>query len=270
MAVFRVNKNKDYTTMSNKHLKDKKLSLKAKGLLSVMLSLPDSWDYSIEGLIAISKENRSSIRSTLNELKENHYLNIVKQYPNETQDGRFNYIYDIFEEPQNAHNDSDINENNDFDEKKQDTKKQGVENQHLEIQHLEIQDVENRTQLNTNILNTNILNTNNQVLKDIRKKVTFDDLIDAYTENDDLKKELKNHLATRKSKKATLTNRAIELSFRTLDDLVSEYPVNIQDDKRIQIVQQSIERGWTGFFPLKNNNEVLKGNPFLDMLGDMK
>ena len=172
MAVFRVNKTNNYTVMSNKHLKDKNLSLKAKGLLSMMLSLPDDWDYSIEGLIAISKENRASIRSTLNELKENHYLNIIKQYPNETQDGRFNYIYDIFEEPQNTHNDSDINENNDFEEKKQDTKKQGVENQHLEIQHLEIQDVENRTQLNTNnkILNNKILNTN-KVIEEYEKEI---------------------------------------------------------------------------------------------------
>ena len=270
MAVFRVNKNKDYTTMSNHHLKDKKLSMKAKGLLSVMLSLPDSWDYSIEGLVSISKESKTSIRSTLDELKENDYLVITKKYPNETQDGRISYIYDIFEERQNTHKDSDTNANKENKEKKQEGKKQGIENLYLENQYLENLDIENVPQLNTNILNTKKLNTNNQVLKDIRKKVTFDDLIDAYTENDDLKKELKNHLATRKSKKATLTNRAIELSFKTLDELVSEYPVNIQDDKRIQIVQQSIERGWIGFFPLKNNDEVLKGNPFLDMLGDMK
>lgn len=50
MAVFRVNTNKNYTVMSNIHLRDKNLSLKAKGLLSVMLSLPDTWDYSINGL----------------------------------------------------------------------------------------------------------------------------------------------------------------------------------------------------------------------------
>ena len=61
--VFRVQKTRDYTVMSNAHLKDKGLSLKAKGLLSVMLSLPDEWDYSIDGLVSISKENKTAIQA---------------------------------------------------------------------------------------------------------------------------------------------------------------------------------------------------------------
>ena len=56
MAVFRVERTRDYTVMSNHHLKNRSLSLKAKGLLSVMLSLPDEWDYTLRGLAAISKE----------------------------------------------------------------------------------------------------------------------------------------------------------------------------------------------------------------------
>lgn len=52
MAVFRIEKNKNYTTMSNYHLRDRRLSLKAKGLLSLILSLPDGWDYSVRGLAA--------------------------------------------------------------------------------------------------------------------------------------------------------------------------------------------------------------------------
>ena len=74
MAVFRVEKTKDYTVMSNYHLRDKELSLKAKGMLSLMLSLPDSWDYSLEGLAYICKDGVSSIRTTINELEENGYL----------------------------------------------------------------------------------------------------------------------------------------------------------------------------------------------------
>ena len=54
MAVFRVEKTKDYTIMSNHHLKDRRLSLKAKGLLSMMLSLPKEWDYTLKGLARIS------------------------------------------------------------------------------------------------------------------------------------------------------------------------------------------------------------------------
>ena len=61
MSVIRVNKTKDYSVMSNYHLKDNNLSLKAKGLLSVMLSLPDNWKYTVSGLVSICKENETSI-----------------------------------------------------------------------------------------------------------------------------------------------------------------------------------------------------------------
>ena len=99
MSVFRVNRNKNYTTMSNYHLKDKNISLKAKGLLSTMLSLPDNWGYSIEGLASISKESSKSIKIILDELKEFGYLIITKLLPNETKTGRIEYIYDIYEIP---------------------------------------------------------------------------------------------------------------------------------------------------------------------------
>ena len=96
MAVFRVNKNKNYTVMSNYHLKDKNMSLKAKGMLSMMLSLPDDWDYSIKGIISISKENKTSIQSALKELEENKYLKRTKK---QNEKGQFEYIYDIYEKP---------------------------------------------------------------------------------------------------------------------------------------------------------------------------
>lgn len=61
MAVFRVERTGDYTVMSNFHLKDKRLSLKAKGLLSQMLSLPDDWDYTLSGLSYINRESKDAI-----------------------------------------------------------------------------------------------------------------------------------------------------------------------------------------------------------------
>lgn len=67
--------------MSNTHLRDKNLSLKAKGLLSVMLSLPDNWDYSIAGLVAICKENETAVKSALSELKDNNYVVVTKENP---------------------------------------------------------------------------------------------------------------------------------------------------------------------------------------------
>lgn len=97
--VIRVNKTSNYTVMSNYHFKDKNLSLKGKGLLSLMLSLPDSWDYSIAGLCTICKENETAIKSALNELKKCGYLEVTKLYPGQSQSGRIEYIYDIFEQP---------------------------------------------------------------------------------------------------------------------------------------------------------------------------
>lgn len=139
MAVFRVNKSKNYTVMSNYHLKDENMSFKAKGLLSVMLSLPDDWDYSITGLSKISKENEKAIKTILDELKELGYLRIVKLMPNETKSGRIEYIYDIYE--MSVY-------------KKQEYQKQGVE-----FQEVEKQEVEKVGQLNTNKQNTKKINT---------------------------------------------------------------------------------------------------------------
>ncbi len=68
MAVFRVEHIDDYTVMSNIHLRDKNLSLKAKGLLSLMLSLPDDWEYTLTGLAAINRESKDAIRSAIHEL----------------------------------------------------------------------------------------------------------------------------------------------------------------------------------------------------------
>ena len=129
MAVFKVEKIKNYTIMSNHHLQNKNLSLKAKGLLSYMLSLPEDWDYSLAGLEANCKESKTSLRTALNELKENGYLVIEKMYPNQTVSKRIEYIYNIFEEPH---------------------LEPGIHKQDTENQYLDFQDVEFNTQQNTN------------------------------------------------------------------------------------------------------------------------
>ena len=74
MAVFRIDKTKDYTVMANHHLRNKALSLKAKGLLSLMLSLPDDWDYTTKGLAMICKDGVDSICSTVRELESAGYI----------------------------------------------------------------------------------------------------------------------------------------------------------------------------------------------------
>lgn len=86
MAVFRVEKTKDFTVMSNYHLRDKNLSLKAKGLLSQMLSLPEEWDYTLAGLAHINKESKDAIRTAILELEKTGYLT---RHQTTTEGGRF-------------------------------------------------------------------------------------------------------------------------------------------------------------------------------------
>ena len=74
MAVFRVERTQNYTVMSNYHLRDKTLSLKAKGLLSLMLSLPETWDYTLAGLARISLEGKDAIRAAVVELEKAGYI----------------------------------------------------------------------------------------------------------------------------------------------------------------------------------------------------
>ena len=100
-TIVRVHKNENYTVMSNLHLLYEKppMSLKAKGLLSMFLALPPTWNYSISGIASICKESRDCIRSTIAELTEHGYLKIEKQ---NGENGRFIYIYHIFDDPKKS------------------------------------------------------------------------------------------------------------------------------------------------------------------------
>lgn len=89
-------KDKDYTVMSNYHFKDKRLSLKAKVLLSMMLSLPDEWIYPLNGLDSICTESKTTIRNVIKELKEFHYLDVIEK---RREDGKIYYEYTIYENP---------------------------------------------------------------------------------------------------------------------------------------------------------------------------
>ena len=98
MAVFRVEKTRDYTVMANHHLRNKDLSLKAKGLLSLMLSLPEDWDYTTKGLACICKDGIDSINGTIKELETIGYV-IRKRLRNER--GQLTTTeYTILEQPQ--------------------------------------------------------------------------------------------------------------------------------------------------------------------------
>lgn len=224
MAVFRVHKTKDFTVMSNHHLRDKNLTLKAKGLLSVILSLPDDWKYSVAGLAAICKEGTSAVKSALQELTDAGYVTVTKLYPNQTETGRIEYVYDIHERPQA-------------------TRKQGIENLPLESQQ-----VENQAQLSTEEPSTDKSTTNNK--KKEGKRAGYDEIIDSYTENGELRSALVEFVKMRKMMKKPLTNKALSLlltSKKGLDGLAST------DAEKIDIVNQTIMHSWQGFFPLKDD-----------------
>lgn len=224
MSVFRVNKTKDYTVMSNHHLRDKALSLKAKGLLSMMLALPEDWDYSVNGLVSICKEDVRAVKSALAELKEQGYLVVTKLYPNGERK-RIEYVYDIFERPQEA--------------RSQEVQNVAVEN--VPLQNVELQNV---TQLNTKESNTKELNTDH---KKERKRHSFDAIINAYTSNATTKELLGEWLQNRKAKRAAMTDNAIRRNIDKLDEYARESHMSVDD-----YLAEVVRRGWTAFYPIKS------------------
>ena len=154
MSVFRINKTANYTVMSNHHFKEKKMSLKAKGLLSLMLSLPDDWDYSISGLATLSKDGKDSIMSALAELEKFGYLTRTRLT---NEKGQFAGVeYNIFEIPQPKNPTSD--------------------NPNSANENSENSNAENPAQLNTNLTNHlfnelfTLLNTNDPELISLYKE----------------------------------------------------------------------------------------------------
>lgn len=229
MAVIRVNNTKGFTVMSNYHFQDKEISLKAKGLLGLMLSLPSNWDYSVNGLVAIVKENKAAVQTALKELEEHKYL---KRTRVQDETGRFDYIYDIYEKP--------------YD------KLPCTENQCTDIQCTEVQCTENQPQINTNKQSTNKqntkeLNTNEYKEKNIKKE-SVNSVIAEYTENKDLQDALHGFVEMRNKARKPLTARAMKLSLNQLDKLA------VDDVTKIAIVNQSIVHSWSTFYKLQNNN----------------
>ena len=227
MTVFRVNTNKNYTVMSNTHFKEKEMSLKAKGLLSLMLSLPDNWDYSVAGLVTLSKDGKESVTNALCELEQFGYLTRTKATD---EKGRFaGYEYNIFESPQAT---------------KPQTENPLTGNP----------STDNPPQLNTNKYITKELNTKN------KKKVSkgsFDAIIAAYAKgNEEITDLLIEWVKVRKAKRAALTDRAIQINIDKLDKLAAQSGMSVP-----VYLQEVICRGWAAFYPINsygNNKPAAK------------
>lgn len=229
MSVIRVNNTKGFTVMSNYHFQDKEISLKAKGLLGLMLSLPSNWDYSVNGLVTIVKENKAAVQTALKELEEHKYL---KRTRVQDETGRFDYIYDIYEKPYDKY--------------------PCTENRCTDIQCTENRCTENQPQINTNKQSTNKQNTKelntNEYKEKNNKKESVNSVIAEYTENKDLQDALHDFVDMRTKARKPLTARAMKLSLNELDKLA------VDDITKIAIVNQSIVHSWLTFYKLQNNN----------------
>ena len=158
MAVFRVERNKGYTVMSNHHLRNKELSLKAKGLLSQMLSLPEDWDYTLAGLSYINREKIDAIREAVKELEKAGY--IVRSRERDEKGRLRGADYVIYEQPQPAEKETAATE----DEQPPILDLPTLENPMLDNPTQEKPTLENPMQLNKDIskkekINTDVSNT---------------------------------------------------------------------------------------------------------------
>ena len=209
MAVFRVEKNKGYTVMSNHHLRNKELSLKAKGLLSQMLSLPEDWDYTLAGLSLINREKIDAIREAVRELENAGYIQRSRE---RDEKGRLRgTTYVIYEQPPKL----DLPT----------LEKPTLDNPTLEKPMLEKPTLENPTQLNKELLKTN-LPTKEKLNTDISSthSIPFHSLNPLPYEQDEA--------AAPPERKRTeaKTNSAIEIYREIIKENI-DYDILIQDPK---------------------------------------
>lgn len=247
--IFRVNKTKGFSVISNYHLQDKNLSLRAKGLLSLMLSLPDDWKFSIPGLASLCIEKEQAVKSSLDELKAAGYVVVTKLFPNQTTSKRIEWLYDVYEKPQT----DDLEEEQPPVE--QPPVAQGVVTQGIAEQGIEPQGIENQPLQNTKELSTKLQNTKKEVSKKVSsgnnaraKEKSFDEILDSVDvikDNPELREAFVNFIKMRKVIKAQLTNRGLELAINRAFEIAKGKP-----QKMIAVVNQSVERSWRGIFEL--------------------
>lgn len=216
MAFLRKEHKENYTCISNDVFRSD-LSLKARGMLCTMLSLPDDWEFSENGLQAILKDGQTSVRSAIKELEAAGFLSRTRERDESGRMGKCVWIvcdYPRFENP------NLVNSN-----------------------------LGNGPQLSTKEQSTYESSTNK---KKESTRASYDEIINDYTENEELRSALVEFVKMRKMIKKPLTNKALSLlltSKKGLDELAST------DAEKIDIVNQTIMHSWQGFFPLKDKEK---------------
>lgn len=213
-TIFRIEKNANYVVMSNHHLRNKEMSLKAKGLLSLILSLPPEWNYSLSGLCAICKESQTAMRSALKELETHNYL-IRKRQKNSL--GHFEYEYIVYEIPYTG-------------------------NEHAANQHTQKEHTENRRQINKEELNINKLNIDKVNKEKDKEKELIDDILQKVG-NADLIELYWNYIDMRKGMDAPLTAKGLQMLVARCERLSKN---NIRTQKLL--LENAIINGWKNVF----------------------
>lgn len=243
MAVIRVQKTDNYTVMSNHHLRNKEMSLKAKGLMSLMLSLPPKWDYSIGGLVAICKESHTSIRSALKELEQNQYL--IRERKN-NEKGYFTYEYTLYEVPE-PH-----------------IEKQHTDSVYIEKQNTAEVDADANREINKEELNKEKLNkekvkkdtTTTKPKSQIKKNriSSYDEIINNLVTNNDLRELYKDFIEAREGMGAPITRQGLKVLIDRCEKL-SNHNVRIQK----LLLETALVNGWKNvFLPSETHQQEAK------------
>lgn len=236
MTVFRVHKNDNYTVLSNYHFKEKEMSLKAKGLLSLMLSLPETWDYSAAGLVKLSKDGKDSVNGALKELEKFGYL---KRTQAVNTNGTFaGYNYEIYESPI-----TDTTTEKPTTEKPLTEKPTTEKPSQLSIK-----------ELNKKQSNTKILKKEEEERKKDQKRTTYDAIINGKIFDDKVKTALYEFIKMRKMSKKPLTDFALE---KIIDKLLN---MTLDADTQVEILENSILNNWQDIYKPSQAKKRTKDN----------
>lgn len=221
MSIIRVNKTGNYTVLSNFHFKEKAMSLKSKGLLSLMLSLPDDWNYSIAGLVSLSKDGKDSVMAALAELEKFGYLT---RHRTTNSKGQFSGVeYNIFEQPQ---------------PKDPVAEKQNEENQNAE----------KPPQLRTKFIKSSSKEEDTKLLNTYEISPEMEVLLFRLVHNDSIRDLYKDYIRMREEIEAPMTERGLEMLVHRCERLSG---MNVRKQKLL--LEAAIINNWKNVYHPKGN-----------------
>lgn len=240
MTTIRVNKTSNYTVMSNNHFKEKKMSLKSKGLLSLMLSLPDDWNYTLAGLVSLSKDGKDSVMAALAEMEKFGYLTRNRTTNSK---GQFSGIeYNIYEQPQ---------------EQKPVEGKQNSDNQNAGNSNSE----------KPPLLNTKFTkNSFNKEFKELNtKEIELEAVLLEAVVNEDLRELYRDYIEMRENIEAPLTPRGLSMLIQRNERLS-----NLNLDIQKILLETAIINNWKNIYSPNEDNvpKAVRENKSLRTLYD--